>query len=151
MGRRGQVEENFCGPQILERYLKDRSSSAAGSGGPGAQGEKMVAVPLSKPCDKSETALRAPHSPSISWVGIAAAATLAASGVLLVSGKRRAGLVMAVSGTALAMLDQQETVRCWWNMLPGYIAEAQGILSRVQRAVDHIAVQRDKMHQILAQ
>ena len=46
----------------------------------------------------------------MSWVQMAAAGTLAASGALLIAGKRRAGLVTAMTGTALVMLDQQDVV-----------------------------------------
>ncbi len=109
----------------------------------------MVVVPLSQPAHDSAVPLSAPCSNSVSLVRIAAAGSLTASGVLLANGKRRAGLVLAVSGTTLAMLDQQETVRRWWNALPGYIAEVQEMLGRVQKALDSFAVQREKLHNIL--
>ena len=40
--------------------------------------------------------------------------TLAASGALLVTGYRRAGLIAAASGVALAMLDERDG-RTWWK------------------------------------
>jgi len=110
----------------------------------------MVVVPLSKPANNPEIARPACKSDSISWVTIAAAGALATGGALILSGKPRAGLVTAASGTALAMLDQQETVRTWWNALPGYLAEAQGWLSRVQTALDDVSAQRERLHKILA-
>ena len=45
------------------------------------------------------------------WIRYAAVGTLAASGVLLVTGQRRIGLIAAVSGAALALMDQQDVVR----------------------------------------
>jgi hypothetical protein len=110
----------------------------------------MVVVPLSKPANKPGEAPRPCGPKSISWVSMVAAGTLAAGGALLVSGQRRAGLVTAATGTALAMLDQQETVRTWWNALPGYLAETQDILARVQAVLDDITAQRERLHKILA-
>ncbi len=109
----------------------------------------MVVVPLSKPESTSEVAPRPCGPKSMNWVTLAAAGTLATSGALLVSGQRRAGLVTAAAGTALAMLDQQEAVRKWWNALPAYLAEAQNMLTRVQNALDDISAQRERLHQIL--
>jgi hypothetical protein len=77
------------------------------------------------------------------------AGTLVASGALLVAGKRRAGLVTAVAGAALVMLDQQEVVSQWWNALPGYLDEMQGMLGRAQAAVDDLSVQGEKLRRVL--
>jgi hypothetical protein len=83
------------------------------------------------------------------WVAIAAGGTLLAGGLLLLMGRRRAGLVAAASGATLALLDQQETVRSWWNTLPGYIDDVQRLLGQVQSTVEGIAVQRDRLRQVL--
>jgi hypothetical protein len=85
----------------------------------------------------------------MSWVRIAAAGTLAASGVLLVAGKQRAGLVTAVTGAALVMLDQQEVVSHWWNALPAHLEEMQRMLGRAQAAVDDLSVQGEKLRRVL--
>ena len=71
----------------------------------------MVAVPLSKPVNDSELLPCAPEGGSVHLVRIAAAGTLITSGALLLAGKRRAGLLAAATGTSLALLDQQETLR----------------------------------------
>jgi hypothetical protein len=110
----------------------------------------MVVVPLSTPANDSDAAPCAPQCNSMNMVRLAAAGTLAASGVLLVSGRRRAGLVAAASGMALAMLDQKQTVRVWWDALPVYLAEVQDLLGRVQGAVGELSTQRDKLHRILS-
>jgi hypothetical protein len=51
--------------------------------------------------------------------------------LLLLAGERRAGMVAAASGTALALLDQQQTLHSWWNVLPGYIDQVQDVLAKV--------------------
>jgi hypothetical protein len=85
----------------------------------------------------------------MSLVRLAAAGTLAASGVLLITGKRRAGLVAAISGAALAMLDQPEVMSKWWNAIPGYLEEVQGMLCRAQAAVEDLSEQGEKLRRVL--
>jgi hypothetical protein len=119
----------------------------------------MVVVPLSKSSDEAGTSglgpsaarerERAVDADQINWVRVAAAGTLALSGVLLMSGRKRAGLVSAVTGTALAMLDQQESLKAWWETLPVYLDDVQLMLSRAQGAVDNLSVQREKLHNII--
>jgi prophage DNA circulation protein len=70
--------------------------------------------------------------------------------MLLLCGERRAGMVAAASGTALALLDQQETLHTWWNALPGYIDQVQGVLSQVQDAVNEVTVKREALRRALA-
>lgn len=79
------------------------------------------------------------------WMRVTAAGTLAASGVLLMAGKRRAGLVTAAAGTALVVIDQQDTVCAWWNRLPEYLAEAQSVLTSLQSTVDELSAQGDRL------
>ena len=113
----------------------------------------MVVVPLSKPGDDSA---KNPQSPTgargdgASAIRFAAAGTLVAGGVLLFSGNRRAGMLVAAAGTALAMLDQQDTIRLWWDTLPVYLDEAQALLARVQGAIDDVATRREKLRSVLA-
>ena len=83
------------------------------------------------------------------WLLYSAAGTLVAGGVLLVTGNRKAGLAVAATGAALAMLDQQETVQACWDALPGYITEIQEILTRVQSTVEEIAAQGAKLRTML--
>lgn len=108
----------------------------------------MVVVPLTK-SRRNASEECASEVQSMSWVRIAAAGTLAASGALLIAGKRRAGLLAAVSGTALVLLDQQETVSKWWNALPGYLDEVQGVLGRASAAVEDLSVQGEKLRRVL--
>jgi hypothetical protein len=107
----------------------------------------MVVVPLSKPA-KTEASATFCGVESCNLVNMAAVASLAAGGVLLATGKRRAGLVAAVAGTAMAMIDQQEVVREWWNALPGYLANLQELVVRVQGVVDDISENGEKLQKI---
>ena len=92
---------------------------------------------------------RAVEDDRFNWVRMAAVGTLALSGVLLMSGRKRAGLVAAVSGTALAMLDKQDSLKAWWETLPIYLDDVQLMLGRAQGAVDNFSAQREKLHDII--
>jgi hypothetical protein len=111
----------------------------------------MVVVPLTKPASSLDEEPYSSETSCVNWLTIGAAATLAAGGVLLVWGRPRAGLVAAAAGTALAMLDQQETVVDWWRALPNYLAQVQEVLGRVQETIDDISAQRERLHQALTQ
>jgi hypothetical protein len=110
----------------------------------------MVVVPLTKPANDSPFAPDAVESETMNWVGFAAGGTLVAAGLLLLAGERRAGLVAAASGTALAMLDQPQTLHSWWNSLPGYIDQVERVLGQVQDAVTEVAAKREDLRRILA-
>lgn len=111
----------------------------------------MVVVPLAATGnDPVTSAPRSGKPESICWLRVAAAGALATGGVLLMARKQRAGLAMAAAGTALTILDQQETVRAWWNHLPGYLEEVQGVLTRAQGAVDELSAQGERLRHILS-
>jgi hypothetical protein len=110
----------------------------------------MVVVPLSRNAGNSRVRPDASECETLNWVGFAAGGTLVAAGLLLLTGQRRAGMVTAASGAALAMLDQKETLLSWWNTLPAYIDEVQGLLTQVQGAVEELAAQRERLRRILA-
>jgi len=86
---------------------------------------------------------------SMDWVEIAAGSALLVGGLLMLAGKRRAGTVLAASGGALTLLDQQEAVRKWWNRLPGYIEEVQRVADQVQEVAEDLAVKREKLRTLL--
>ena len=110
----------------------------------------MVVVPLSKPANESEITPGAENSESMNWIGFAAGGTLVAAGLLLLVGERRAGMVAAASGTALAMINEKETLHAWWNALPGYIDQVQRVLNQVQATVEDVDAKREALHRILA-
>ena len=116
----------------------------------------MVVVPLSKMPDSFDVDPHAPHGPgqssdesSLNWLRVTSAATLVAGGALLLAGKRRAGLVAAATGVSLAMLEQQETLKKWWVLLPGYIVQVQNVITQVEGAVEQFAEQREKLGNVL--
>ena len=109
----------------------------------------MVVVPLSKRTNDSESTPVAVESEPMNWIGFAAGGALVAGGLLLLAGERRAGMVAAASGTALAMLNEKETLHSWWNALPAYIDQVQGVLNKVQTTVDEVDAKRESLRRIL--
>ena len=116
----------------------------------------MVVLPLSRlssDYDANMNALRPVPSTkddTIHWLRIASAATLVTGGALLLSGKRRSGLFIAATGTALALMDQQDLIRKWWTILPAYIDDIQELLAQAEGAVEEFAAQREKIGKALS-
>ena len=117
----------------------------------------MVVLPLSRLPNDYDADLNNPKSvpvppsngSSVHWVRIASAATLIAGGALLLSGRRRAGLFVAATGTALALLDQQEMLHKWWEVLPSYIDDIQRLLNQAEGAVEEFAAERERIGNVL--
>jgi hypothetical protein len=80
-----------------------------------------------------------PRGESFDWVRAAASGSLIAGALLLLTGQKRAGLVMAASGTALAMLEHEQNLRHLWNALPGYVDRAQSMFEQVREAAEELA------------
>ena len=116
----------------------------------------MVVLPLSRLSNDYDANMNAPQSApsatseSIHWIRIASAAALVAGGALLLSGKRRSGLFVAATGTALALMDQQDLMRKWWAVLPQYIDDIQDLLTQAEGAVEEFAAQREKLGKVLS-
>jgi hypothetical protein len=83
------------------------------------------------------------------WVDVAAGGSLLAGGLLLLTGQRRAGLVMSVAGAALTLLGQQEAVREWWDQFPGYVDRVQSMIGRVRGSMEELSATRENLHQAL--
>ncbi|MGB8099787.1 MAG: hypothetical protein WCF17_21740, partial [Terracidiphilus sp.] len=60
-----------------------------------------------------------------------------------------AGLVASAAGAALAMVDEKELVKKWWDALPNYLNTAQRMLDQAQQTIDDLASKRDKIMSII--
>ena len=109
----------------------------------------MAVVPLSRMESDARNNRRICESEGTNWARMAAAGSLVAGGILLLTGNRRAGLATAAAGTALALLDQQDVVRAWWNALPVYIDNVQHLLGKVEASVAELEDQRARLEKVL--
>jgi hypothetical protein len=97
----------------------------------------LTTVPTSE--NRSARITEMPRRESFDWVKAVASGSLIAGGLLLLTGQKRAGLVMAASGTALAMLEHEENLRNLWNALPGYVDRAQSTFDQLREVAEEIA------------
>src|ERR1035438_1986798 len=104
----------------------------------------IVSIPRRKASEREQVS--APEADSPNWVNIAAGGTLLAGGLLLLTGQRRAGIVMAVAGSALTLLGEQEIVRDWWDQIPTYIDQVQNMIGRVQSSMEELTVTRENLN-----
>jgi hypothetical protein len=79
------------------------------------------------------------------WMRIGVGASLLTGSLLLLTGKRKAGLLVTVAGTALAMLEHREVVAEWWDELPRHLEKAQTMLEQTQHTIDDLTQKRDKI------
>lgn len=89
---------------------------------------------------RMESAIKNPD-----WMRIGVGASLITGSLLLLSGKRKPGLLVTAFGTALAMLDNKEIVAEWWHSLPNHLEKAQRMLEQTQQTIDDITDKRDKV------
>jgi hypothetical protein len=81
-------------------------------------------------------------------MGLAVGGTYLASALLLLSGKKKAGMVTAAAATALTLLSEGDTVREWWNALPQYLDDAQRLLNQAQDTIDDLVAKRETLRGI---
>ncbi len=91
----------------------------------------------------------APFEP-VDWINVAAGTALVAGGLLLLGRQRRTGLAVAAAGSALVLLDHQDTLRAWWRELPAFVDRVQGIVGQVQEKVGEITAHRDAIADAIA-
>ncbi|MDR3738462.1 MAG: hypothetical protein P4L40_05525 [Terracidiphilus sp.] len=86
----------------------------------------------------------------IDLINVAAGTALIAGGLLMLGRQRRAGMVVAAAGSALALLDHEETLRAWWQQLPGFFNQVEGVISQVQQKVSEISERRHSIVEAFA-
>ena len=106
----------------------------------------MAVVPLTK---KHDEAQECESGCGLNWMDIASGVALVAGGLLVLAGKRKVGTVVAASGAALVLVEQQDLVRHYWQQVPEYIDKAQKALDQVQNGVDEIEAKREQLHSVL--
>jgi len=109
----------------------------------------MVAVPISRsiPASLPSSAPAAlSEDQTMHWVTVGA---LVAGGVLIATGNRKAGLAVAAAGTALALFEEQETIKSWWEGLPGYLTQAQDFLDKVESYLGEASAQGQRLQNMI--
>jgi hypothetical protein len=110
----------------------------------------MAVVPLTQSAQDYAASPRTEECEATNWTSIVAAGAIVAGGLLLLAGWRRTGMVTATAGTVLTLLDQEDTIRSWWTVVPGYIESIQRVLDQVEGTVEEIDAKRETLRQILS-
>ncbi len=85
----------------------------------------------------------------IPWNRTLAAGTLVTSACLLLSGRRKAAIAVAAAGTAVALLEDPDAVRKFWDSMPEYVQAGQKFLGRVEGFVAELADQGSSLRDVL--
>jgi hypothetical protein len=109
------------------------------------QGEIMGTTALPQSVNYSQGHLETADTTGPDWARMAVGGALLTGAILLLSGKRRAGLVVSAAATALTLLDEEDTLRRWWNALPRYLDDAQQLLDQAQHTIEDLTQKRDKL------
>ena len=110
----------------------------------------MVVVPLAQPTRDYAPAPQTRGIEIEDWTRIAAAGAIVTGGLLLLAGWRRTGMVTAAAGTVVTLLDQQETIRSWWSVIPGFMDDVQRLLDQVEGTVEEIDAKRESLREIFS-
>jgi hypothetical protein len=86
---------------------------------------------------------------AVPWTRSLAAGTLLASAVLLVLGKRKAALAVAAAGGAVALIEDPDGVKKFWNDIPDYVKAGQKLLARVEGLVEQAGEQGGRLMDML--
>jgi hypothetical protein len=84
------------------------------------------------------------------WTRGVAAGSLLVGALLLVTGRRAAGLAVAAAGGAVALLEDPEAVRNAWNSIPDLVHSGQDFLSRAEGIIDDINQQKDRLRHMIS-
>jgi hypothetical protein len=83
------------------------------------------------------------------WTRAIAAGSLVASAYLLFAGRRKTALAIAAAGTAVAVLENPEAVREFWENIPGYVRAGQDLLTRVEHFCEDVAEHGEKLRRMV--
>ena len=85
----------------------------------------------------------------IPWTRAVAAGSLLTSVCLLLAGKRKAALAIAATGTVVALMEDPDAIRGFWNDLPDYVKSGQKLLGRLEGVVEQIAEQGENLRKTI--
>jgi len=136
----------------LQRHISQRENKGSETGPfedlkDKNKGEYMGVTAFPNPASypQGHAEILPPRQAETDWLGMAVGGAFLVGSLLLLSGKKRAGLIVTSAAATLTLLDQQETIREWWNTLPRYLDDAQRLLDQAQETIDDLAAKRDKL------
>jgi hypothetical protein len=108
----------------------------------------MSVVPIPRQPEPAHTPTHIAENEPSPTLRLAAGGTLLAGAVLLLAGKRKAGLALTATGTALTLLHEKDTTLRWWAALPLFLSNAQRVIGKAEQAMDEVNARKDKFRSI---
>lgn len=85
----------------------------------------------------------------VPWTRTAAAGSLVASALLLLGGKRKGALIVALGGAAVALFENPDAAREVWDNVPGYLRAGQDFLVKAESFLEKFSEQSDKFRSLI--
>ncbi len=85
----------------------------------------------------------------IHWSHHIAAIAMVAGAVLLVTGRKRPALAIAVAGAAGTLLERPQAAQELWSALPGHIRNGQDFLVRAESFIERLGEQAAKLREVI--
>ena len=85
------------------------------------------------------------------WARILSAGALIGGAILLATGKRKAGIALTAVGATAALLEDTASTKEIWDSIPTYIESGQQVLGRIERFVEDIAEQGERVRKMVNQ
>ncbi len=97
--------------------------------------------------DKQESILA--QAENVHWSHHIAASTLVAGAVLLVLGRRRQAMVIAVAGAVATLFERPEAAQELWKELPTHIRTGQDFLVRAESFIEKLGEQAARLREVV--
>ncbi|MGA7521526.1 MAG: hypothetical protein WBW84_03535 [Acidobacteriaceae bacterium] len=72
------------------------------------------------------------------WIRTVAAGSLLVGAVLLFAGRRKSALAVAAAGAAVALLENPDAVREFWEQMPRLLRSSQDFLVRIEDFMEEL-------------
>ena len=109
----------------------------------------LAQLPANAYSEVSKKLKNANLTEQITWQRGVAAGSLIAGAILLATGNRKAAIAMTAVGAAAVLLDDVEGTRELWNSIPQYIESGQQVLGRVEKFVEELAEQGERVSKMI--
>jgi len=84
------------------------------------------------------------------WTRSVAAGSLLVGAILLITGRRKSGLAVVTAGAAVALLENPEAVRDFWDQMPRLLRSSQDFLVRIEEFMEELNKQGVRLRKAVA-
>ena len=84
------------------------------------------------------------------WTRSLAAGSLLVSAILLITGRRKSALAVAAAGAAVALLENPDAVREFWDQVPRLLRSSQDFLVRIEDFTEELNKQGGRLRKAVS-